>query len=165
MELPHDWVLYGPAAHTLWVGGSNDGKTAVRAKTAAGNKQTEVEEIVFRRGHEGTLVRLSQCSGANYLFISDGVHWLTLRHTVYMVHESQFTVRWVGEGQNTMGSRLTGSSCEAAWTFNKGKACQGCRGLFRPDEVLECINCAKTFCGTCMDAERVCRGCDGSEDE
>ena len=77
----------------------------------------------------------------------------------------QFTVRWVGEGQNTMGSRLTGSSCEAAWTFNKGKACHGCRGLFRPDEVLECSNCAKTFCGTCMDAERVCRGCDGSEDE
>ena len=30
MELPHDWVLYGPAAHTLWVGGSNDGKTAAR---------------------------------------------------------------------------------------------------------------------------------------
>ena len=32
MELrrPHDWVLYGPAAHTLWVGGSNDGKTSAR---------------------------------------------------------------------------------------------------------------------------------------
>ena len=36
MELPHDWVLFGLAAHTLWVGGSNDGKTAARELWGAG---------------------------------------------------------------------------------------------------------------------------------
>ena len=77
---------------------------------------------------EGAVVRLFQICQMTYLFIQSGVHWQSCRPLMYVAHESEFVVRWVGEGplycnRYNPERLVTGADYEANWddrTF-KGK--------------------------------------------
>ena len=67
---------------------------------------------------EGALVRLVQLNGDYYSFVSGGRHYTTtdvLMPTFYLLHKSEFKIKWMGSGPNAVGCMLFGSEMELDW--------------------------------------------------
>ena len=64
---------------------------------------------------EGTYVRLTGVNSLFYNFISHGRHYRTLQPDYYLLHESEFVVKWVRDGPNVPGAMLYGAESEEDW--------------------------------------------------
>ena len=98
-----------------WTTFDNEVTTSAMTEVADGEVDAHAVDV---SGREGNVVRLIQHVGSNYLFASDGRHYRTNKRWLYMAHESQFFIRWIGNGPNVNGSQISGGDCESAWQAN-----------------------------------------------
>ena len=68
---------------------------------------------------EGELVRMTGVNSQFYNFISHGRHYQTLQPDHYLLHESEFVVKWVRDGPNVPGSMLYGAESELDWFMHR----------------------------------------------
>ena len=82
------WVIFD---HEVTVSATNE--------AASERGELNADEVQLLAG-EGNYVRLIQHVGSNYLFASERVYDETKNKLLFMAHESQFFVRFIGDRPN-----------------------------------------------------------------